>query len=196
MFTGCWATWLPADLRLCAPCDAFGLAKGVLACGHTHTCTAHASLFPSHAFFPMLVARFTWSGLTSALLYSVCGHLPMPHPIHLLCVSCLLPWCESHGAHPWNLWPPAGIQLKGLKCGVSHHVPSGCQPLFSVLLQRRRSPSFLHSPNSCPFTHYFALTASILSFSQLMGLQTTAGRPNSAHHLGLGARNRSLHFTP
>lgn len=67
----------------------------------------------------------------------------MSHPIHLLCVSGLLPWCESHGAHPWNLWPPAGIQLKGLECGVSHHMPSGCQPLFSVLLQRGRSPSFL-----------------------------------------------------
>ena len=50
--------------------------------------------------------------------------------------------------------------------------------------------SFLHPPNSCALTLYFALTASIqLSFSQLMGLQTTAGRPNSAHHLGLGARN-------
>ena len=57
-----------------------------------------------------------------------------------------------------------------------------------------RPASFLHSPNSCPFTHCSALAASILlSFSQLMGLQTTAGRPNSAHHLGLGARNGSLH---
>ena len=79
VFAGCWATWLPEDLRLCAPCDASGLAKGVPACGHTHTCTAHASLFPSHAFFPMLVARFTWSGLTSAHLYSV-DTSPCPTP--------------------------------------------------------------------------------------------------------------------
>lgn len=84
------ATWLPADLRLCAPCDASGLAKGVPACGHTHTYVYCSCVsFPISCLFPDAGSQIHL--VMSDLSASVQCLLTPPHaPPHSL-IMCLLP---------------------------------------------------------------------------------------------------------
>ena len=68
---------------------------------------------------------------------------PSPTPFtYYVSLAASAPRVQVHRAHPWIPWPPAGVPLKGLERGGNRHVPSGCQPPFSVLLQRGRCPSF------------------------------------------------------